>query len=95
MVQTEYQTKLRFSSLLIFCALIICLNESFECHVSQVASTRAGKTFLSCPSSDDTDSSKLVDVENKKMIEWAMSGFQPTGPKGLDPPECKNAVVSY
>ncbi|NP_001315096.1 DNA (cytosine-5)-methyltransferase 3A isoform X1 [Danio rerio] len=55
--------------------------------VLQVASTRAGKTFLSCPASDDTDSSKLVDVENKKMIEWAMSGFQPTGPKGLDPPE--------
>uniref|UniRef100_A0A671L3J2 DNA (cytosine-5-)-methyltransferase n=1 Tax=Sinocyclocheilus anshuiensis TaxID=1608454 RepID=A0A671L3J2_9TELE len=55
--------------------------------VLQVASTRAGKTFLICPESDDTDTSKSVDMQNKQMIEWAMTGFQPTGPKGLEPPE--------
>lgn len=26
---------------------------------------------------------------NKQMIDWAMNGFQPTGPKGLEPPEGK------
>ncbi|KAI7804830.1 DNA (cytosine-5)-methyltransferase 3A isoform X3 [Triplophysa rosa] len=55
--------------------------------VLQVASTRAGKTFLTCPESEDTDTSKSVDMQNKQMIEWAMTGFQPTGPKGLEPPE--------
>uniref|UniRef100_A0A8C1J2G4 DNA (cytosine-5-)-methyltransferase n=1 Tax=Cyprinus carpio TaxID=7962 RepID=A0A8C1J2G4_CYPCA len=59
--------------------------------VLQVASTRAGKTFLTCPESDDTDTSKSVDMQNKQMIEWAMTGFQPTGPKGLEPPEGKTA----
>ncbi|TRY86969.1 hypothetical protein DNTS_032759 [Danionella cerebrum] len=55
--------------------------------VLQAASTRAGKTFLLCPESDDTDTSKSVDMQNKQMIEWAMAGFLPTGPKGLEPPE--------
>ncbi|XP_035277979.1 DNA (cytosine-5)-methyltransferase 3A isoform X3 [Anguilla anguilla] len=55
--------------------------------VLQVASSRAGKLFPSCPDTDDTDTSKSVDLQNKQMIEWAMSGFQPTGPKGLEPPE--------
>uniref|UniRef100_A0AAR2JNW5 DNA (cytosine-5-)-methyltransferase n=1 Tax=Pygocentrus nattereri TaxID=42514 RepID=A0AAR2JNW5_PYGNA len=55
--------------------------------VLQVASSRAGKVFLTCPESDDTDTSKSVDMQNKQMIEWAMTGFQPTGPKGLEPPE--------
>ncbi|CDQ91250.1 unnamed protein product [Oncorhynchus mykiss] len=57
-------------------------------HVSlQVASTRAGKAFLACPESDETDTSKSVDLHNNQMIDWAMTGFQPTGPKGLEPPE--------
>ncbi|XP_051578531.1 DNA (cytosine-5)-methyltransferase 3A-like isoform X5 [Myxocyprinus asiaticus] len=55
--------------------------------VLQVASTRASKTFLTCPESDETDTSKSVDMQNKQMIEWAMTGFQPTGPKGLEPTE--------
>lgn len=55
--------------------------------VLQAASTRAGKAFMSCPDNDDTDSSKSVEILNKQMIEWAMTGFQPTGPKGLEPPE--------
>ncbi len=71
------------------------LKKLFECRALQVASTRAGKTFLTCPESDDTDTSKSVDMQNKQMIEWAMMGFQPTGPKGLEPPEGKTAVVSY
>uniref|UniRef100_A0A673XRI5 DNA (cytosine-5-)-methyltransferase n=1 Tax=Salmo trutta TaxID=8032 RepID=A0A673XRI5_SALTR len=55
--------------------------------VLQVASTRAGKTFLACPGSDETDTSKSVDLHNNQMIDWAVTGFQPTGPKGLEPPE--------
>uniref|UniRef100_A0A8C6UR33 DNA (cytosine-5-)-methyltransferase n=1 Tax=Neogobius melanostomus TaxID=47308 RepID=A0A8C6UR33_9GOBI len=55
--------------------------------VLQAASSRAGKAFRSCPDSDDTDSSKSVEMLNKQMIEWAMTGFQPSGPKGLEPPE--------
>ncbi|XP_066563050.1 DNA (cytosine-5)-methyltransferase 3A isoform X4 [Amia ocellicauda] len=55
--------------------------------VLQVASSRAGKIFPACPDSDESDTSKSVDFQNKQMIEWAMGGFQPTGPKGLEPPE--------
>uniref|UniRef100_A0A8C7VMJ6 DNA (cytosine-5-)-methyltransferase n=1 Tax=Oncorhynchus mykiss TaxID=8022 RepID=A0A8C7VMJ6_ONCMY len=57
--------------------------------VLQVASTRAGKAFIACPESDETDTSKSVDLQSKQMIEWAKTGFQPTGPKGLEPPEGK------
>lgn len=67
----------------------------FECRALQVAGTRSGQNFLMCTVSDDTDPSKLVDMQIKKMIEWAMTGFPPTGPKGLEPPEGKTAVVSY
>ncbi|XP_077345235.1 DNA (cytosine-5)-methyltransferase 3A isoform X2 [Lithobates pipiens] len=55
--------------------------------VLQVASTRAGKVFPSCPENDETDSSKSIELQNKQMIEWALGGFQPSGPKGLEPPE--------
>ncbi|KAM4724469.1 DNA (cytosine-5)-methyltransferase 3A-like isoform 2-T2 [Anableps anableps] len=55
--------------------------------VLQVASSRAGKAFIACPDSDDSENSKSVDMLNKQMIEWAMKGFQPTGPKGLEPPD--------
>ncbi|KAK5623683.1 DNA (cytosine-5)-methyltransferase 3A [Crenichthys baileyi] len=55
--------------------------------VLQVASSRAGKTFIACPDSDDSETSKSLDMLNKQMIDWAATGFQPTGPKGLEPPE--------
>ncbi|XP_012727020.2 DNA (cytosine-5)-methyltransferase 3A isoform X3 [Fundulus heteroclitus] len=55
--------------------------------VLQVASSRAGKAFIACPDSDESETSKSVDQLNKQMIEWAMAGFQPTGPKGLEPAE--------
>ncbi|XP_023682297.1 DNA (cytosine-5)-methyltransferase 3A isoform X1 [Paramormyrops kingsleyae] len=55
--------------------------------VLQVASSRAGKIFPACPDSDEGDTSKSVDLQNKQMIDWAMTGFQPTGPKGLEPPQ--------
>ncbi|KAM4540395.1 DNA (cytosine-5)-methyltransferase 3A isoform 4-T5 [Fundulus diaphanus] len=55
--------------------------------VLQVASSRAGKTFIACPDSDESETAKSVDQLNKQMIEWAMAGFQPTGPKGLEPAE--------
>lgn len=44
---------------------------------------------MACPDSDETETSKSVEMLNKQMIEWAMTGFQPTGPKGLEPPEGK------
>ncbi|MEQ2187481.1 DNA (cytosine-5)-methyltransferase 3A, partial [Goodea atripinnis] len=55
--------------------------------VLQVASSRAGKAFIACPDHDDSETSKSVDMLNKQMIDWAATGFQPTGPKGLEPPE--------
>lgn len=55
--------------------------------VLQVASTRARKAFPSCPENDESDTSKAIDLQNKQMIEWALGDFQPSGPKGLDPPE--------
>ncbi|XP_075057191.1 DNA (cytosine-5)-methyltransferase 3A isoform X2 [Mixophyes fleayi] len=55
--------------------------------VLQVASTRARKVFPSCPENDETDTSKSIDLQNKQMIEWALGDFQPSGPKGLEPPE--------
>ncbi|KAM8953350.1 DNA (cytosine-5)-methyltransferase 3A-like [Pelodytes ibericus] len=55
--------------------------------VMQVASTRARKVFPSCPENDESDTSKAVEIQNKQMIEWALGGFQPSGPKGLEPPE--------
>ncbi|KAM9777567.1 DNA (cytosine-5)-methyltransferase 3A [Neosynchiropus ocellatus] len=55
--------------------------------VLQVASTRAGKTFVGCPASDETETSKSVEMLTKQMIEWAITGFLPTGPKGLEPAE--------
>ncbi|XP_073418143.1 DNA (cytosine-5)-methyltransferase 3A isoform X2 [Dendrobates tinctorius] len=55
--------------------------------VLQVASTRARKAFPSCPENDESDTSKSIDIQNKQMIEWALGGFQPSGPKGLEPPE--------
>uniref|UniRef100_A0A7N6C5Y1 DNA (cytosine-5-)-methyltransferase n=1 Tax=Anabas testudineus TaxID=64144 RepID=A0A7N6C5Y1_ANATE len=62
--------------------------------VVSVASSRAGKAFMACPDSDETETSKSVEMLNKEMIEWAMTGFQPTGPKGLEPPEGKNLNFS-
>ncbi|XP_062296593.1 DNA (cytosine-5)-methyltransferase 3A-like isoform X6 [Scomber scombrus] len=55
--------------------------------VLQAASSRAGKAFIACPDNDETETSKSVEMLNKQMIDWAMNGFQPTGPKGLEPPE--------
>lgn len=52
-----------------------------------MASSRAGKAFMACPDSDETETSKSVEILNKQMIDWAMTGFQPTGPKALEPPE--------
>ncbi|XP_031703181.1 DNA (cytosine-5)-methyltransferase 3A isoform X1 [Anarrhichthys ocellatus] len=55
--------------------------------VLQAACSRAGKAFMACPDSDETETSKSVEMLNKQMIDWAMTGFQPTGPKALEPPE--------
>ncbi|XP_061551694.1 DNA (cytosine-5)-methyltransferase 3A isoform X1 [Phycodurus eques] len=55
--------------------------------VLQVASSRAGKTFALRPDSDRTETSKSVELLTKEIIQWAMGGFQPAGPKGLEPPE--------
>ncbi|XP_041667947.1 DNA (cytosine-5)-methyltransferase 3A-like isoform X2 [Cheilinus undulatus] len=55
--------------------------------VLQAASSRAGKAFMACPDTDDTETSKSVEMLIKEMIDWAMTGFLPTGPKALEPPE--------
>uniref|UniRef100_UPI0037E722F4 DNA (cytosine-5)-methyltransferase 3A isoform X2 n=1 Tax=Semicossyphus pulcher TaxID=241346 RepID=UPI0037E722F4 len=55
--------------------------------VLQAASSRAGKAFMACKDSDERETSKSVDMLNKQMIDWAMTGFLPTGPKALEPPE--------
>ncbi|XP_059837702.1 DNA (cytosine-5)-methyltransferase 3A isoform X3 [Hypanus sabinus] len=54
--------------------------------VLQVASNRAGKLFPA-QSGNDEDSAKGVENQTKQMIEWALDGFLPLGPKSLDPPE--------
>nr|XP_033791350.1 DNA (cytosine-5)-methyltransferase 3A isoform X2 [Geotrypetes seraphini] len=55
--------------------------------VLQVASTRALKNFPEISGNDETDTSKAVEIQSKQMIEWAVEGFQPAGPKCLEPPE--------
>lgn len=67
------------------CSLFFWFNPN-SC-LGKVASRRAGKAFMACPDSDETETSKSVEMLNKQMIDWAMTGFQPTGPKALEPPE--------
>uniref|UniRef100_A0A2K5F5Y2 Uncharacterized protein n=1 Tax=Aotus nancymaae TaxID=37293 RepID=A0A2K5F5Y2_AOTNA len=40
-----------------------------------------------CREAVPSDTAKAVEVPNKQMIEWALRGFQPSGPTGLEPPE--------
>ncbi|XP_016353374.1 DNA (cytosine-5)-methyltransferase 3A-like isoform X4 [Sinocyclocheilus anshuiensis] len=54
--------------------------------VLQTASMRAGKPFPVCVSTDDSDSGNSVEVQTRQMIEWANSGFLPSGARGLEPP---------
>ncbi|XP_048063685.1 DNA (cytosine-5-)-methyltransferase 3 alpha a isoform X1 [Megalobrama amblycephala] len=54
--------------------------------VLQTASTRAGKPFPVCVSTDDSDTVKGVELQTRQMIEWASAGFLPSGAKGLEPP---------
>lgn len=55
-----------------------------------MASVRAGRPVPSCDSSDDADG---VEIQTRQMIEWAMTGFLPTGPQALDPPEGKTKAL--
>uniref|UniRef100_A0A8C5I9I7 DNA (cytosine-5-)-methyltransferase n=1 Tax=Gouania willdenowi TaxID=441366 RepID=A0A8C5I9I7_GOUWI len=50
----------------------------------QVASVRAGRPVPSCDASDEADG---VELQTTQMIKWAMTGFLPSGPQSLDPPE--------
>uniref|UniRef100_A0A8C5AIB8 DNA (cytosine-5-)-methyltransferase n=1 Tax=Gadus morhua TaxID=8049 RepID=A0A8C5AIB8_GADMO len=52
----------------------------------QVASTRAGWPLPSCDAGDDTEG-QGVELQTRQLIEWAMTGFLPSGAQGLDPPE--------
>uniref|UniRef100_A0A673FUN9 DNA (cytosine-5-)-methyltransferase n=1 Tax=Sinocyclocheilus rhinocerous TaxID=307959 RepID=A0A673FUN9_9TELE len=54
--------------------------------VLQTAGMRAGKPFPMCVSADDPDISNSVEVHTRQMIEWANTGFLPSGAKGLEPP---------
>ncbi|XP_059501656.1 DNA (cytosine-5)-methyltransferase 3A isoform X9 [Stegostoma tigrinum] len=55
--------------------------------VLQVASNRAGKLFPTHSGNDELDTAKNVEAQTKQMIEWALEGFLPLGPKSLEPPE--------
>ncbi|XP_032877354.1 DNA (cytosine-5)-methyltransferase 3A isoform X11 [Amblyraja radiata] len=55
--------------------------------VLQVASNRAGKLFPAQSGNDDLETTKGVENQTKQMIDWALDGFLPLGPKCLDPPE--------
>lgn len=52
--------------------------------VLQVVSSCVGKLFLVCYDSDESDIVKVVEVQNKFMIEWVLGGFQFFGFKGLE-----------
>uniref|UniRef100_A0A672T600 DNA (cytosine-5-)-methyltransferase n=1 Tax=Sinocyclocheilus grahami TaxID=75366 RepID=A0A672T600_SINGR len=54
--------------------------------VLQTAGMRAGKPFPVCVSTDDPDISNSVEVHTRQMIQWANTGFLPSGAKGLEPP---------
>ncbi|XP_038656029.1 DNA (cytosine-5)-methyltransferase 3A isoform X9 [Scyliorhinus canicula] len=55
--------------------------------VLQVANNRAGKLFPTQSGNDESQTTKGVEAQTKQMIEWALEGFLPLGPKGLEPPE--------
>lgn len=55
-----------------------------------MASVRAGRPVPSCDASDDADG---VEIQTRQMIEWAMTGFLPSGPSSLDPPEGKQTLI--
>lgn len=56
-----------------------------------MASVRAGRPVPSCDASDDADG---VEIQTRQMIEWAMTGFLPSGPQSLDPPEGINIFIN-
>ncbi|XP_071225389.1 DNA (cytosine-5)-methyltransferase 3A-like isoform X3 [Salvelinus alpinus] len=54
----------------------------------QVASKRAGRPLPSCDGGDDAEGGGAeLQKQNRKLIEWAMTGFLPSGPQSLDPPD--------
>ncbi|NWT04085.1 DNM3B methyltransferase, partial [Mionectes macconnelli] len=56
-------------------------------HALEVARSRSGKTFTTGP----RDS---LEEQLKPMIDWAITGFKPLGPKGLQPPKTsENGVL--
>uniref|UniRef100_A0A8C1KSP2 DNA (cytosine-5-)-methyltransferase 3 alpha a n=1 Tax=Cyprinus carpio TaxID=7962 RepID=A0A8C1KSP2_CYPCA len=59
--------------------------------VLQTAGMRAGKPFPVCVSADDPDISNSVEVHTQQMIEWASTGFLPSGAKGLEPPPAERS----
>ncbi|KAM6954169.1 DNA (cytosine-5-)-methyltransferase 3 alpha a isoform 2-T2 [Aplochiton taeniatus] len=52
----------------------------------QVASTRAGRPLPSCDAGEEGEGQGM-ELQIRQMIEWAKTGFLPSGPQGLDPPE--------
>uniref|UniRef100_A0AAZ3QMC6 DNA (cytosine-5-)-methyltransferase n=1 Tax=Oncorhynchus tshawytscha TaxID=74940 RepID=A0AAZ3QMC6_ONCTS len=55
---------------------------------SVVASKRAGRPLPSCDGGDDAEGGGAeLQKQNRKLIEWAMTGFLPSGPQSLDPPD--------
>lgn len=76
------------------CNLCFSATKVLQCtdssmHYFQVASNRAGKLFPAQSGNDDLETTKGVENQTKQMIDWALDGFLPLGPKCLDPPEGK------
>ncbi|TRY88484.1 hypothetical protein DNTS_005164, partial [Danionella cerebrum] len=59
--------------------------------IYETASMRAGKPFPVSASADDSDSGKSVELQTRQMIEWASTGFLPSGAKGLQPPPAEQS----
>lgn len=63
----------------------MCCKAIYE--VLRVASSCVGKLFPTCHDDHESDTAKAPKVQNKQIMEWVLEGFQPSGPKGLEPPE--------
>uniref|UniRef100_A0A4W3H1R5 DNA (cytosine-5-)-methyltransferase n=1 Tax=Callorhinchus milii TaxID=7868 RepID=A0A4W3H1R5_CALMI len=65
------------------------LNVSQSTCVLFLSVSRAGNHFSVQAENDELDTGKAVETQTKQMIDWALEGFLPSGPKGLEPPEGK------
>ncbi len=68
------------------CVCVCVFSHVVLCISVQTASMRAGKPFTGCVSADDSDTLNSIEVQTRQMIDWARTGFLPSGATGLEPP---------